>query len=290
MAEIINLRNHSSLLRSSEIKEICKPLLRKSGIDYFTFIRQFNDHSRSRICLTTAPGWHKHFCESKHYLTDKFELPFGAFTNGYFSWAMLKDTTVYCDAASHFDIVHGITMIDKQLSYCDFYHFGASAKKRLNSEIYITRLSDLQAFTFYFQEKARKIILTSDTIIFPDWEAINKTKPDKKQQIRKEQTNFAEQLNVKRYYLGEAFNHVYLTAREMEFIRWMAQGKTAWEIAKIMGISARTVEAHSENIKRKLNCVKLQQVIWKLRQTNLLNLIYSNGMNPQVASYHEDIS
>ena len=75
-------------------------------------------------------------------------------------------------------------------------------------------------------------------------------------------------LNVKRYYLGEAFNHVYLTAREMEFIRWMAQGKTAWEIAKIMGISARTVEVHSENIKRKLDCVKLQQVIWKLIKEN----------------------
>jgi len=46
---------------------------------------------------------------------------------------------------------------------------------------------------------------------------------------------------------------VELTARERECLLWTAEGKTAWEIARILGITERTVTFHLQNVTQKLN-------------------------------------
>jgi DNA-binding CsgD family transcriptional regulator len=44
-----------------------------------------------------------------------------------------------------------------------------------------------------------------------------------------------------------------LTPREFEVLQWVAQGKTAWEIGKILRITKRTVDEHMQTAVRKLN-------------------------------------
>lgn len=66
-------------------------------------------------------------------------------------------------------------------------------------------------------------------------------------------------------YLHEAFRRVLraapsrppapLTARETEVIKWIAQGKSTWEISVILGISERTVKFHVSLVMQKLNAV-----------------------------------
>jgi len=43
-----------------------------------------------------------------------------------------------------------------------------------------------------------------------------------------------------------------LTRRELECLSWCAEGKTSWEIAKILGITERTVHFHMQNASRRL--------------------------------------
>ncbi|PHS19227.1 MAG: hypothetical protein COA86_06105 [Kangiella sp.] len=58
-----------------------------------------------------------------------------------------------------------------------------------------------------------------------------------------------------------------LTPRELQVIQWIANGKTAWEISKIIGISERTVYFHLNNCKRKLEAsTKTQAAVNALRQ------------------------
>lgn len=52
-----------------------------------------------------------------------------------------------------------------------------------------------------------------------------------------------------------------LTAREMECIAWCAEGKTSWEISKILGISERTVFFHMQNASRKLGASNRIQAV-----------------------------
>jgi DNA-binding CsgD family transcriptional regulator len=44
-----------------------------------------------------------------------------------------------------------------------------------------------------------------------------------------------------------------LSAREREVIAWTAQGKTAWQIGKILGIAKRTVDHHVQRAEHKLS-------------------------------------
>ncbi len=46
-----------------------------------------------------------------------------------------------------------------------------------------------------------------------------------------------------------------LTARESEVLRWVANGKSAWEIGEILHITKRTVDEHVQTAVRKLGAV-----------------------------------
>lgn len=66
-----------------------------------------------------------------------------------------------------------------------------------------------------------------------------------------------------RYYLP--LNHpVYFTAREMECAQWFGLGKSADEIAIILGVSRKTIENHLENMKKKLDSCKQTDLLRKL--------------------------
>ena len=54
-----------------------------------------------------------------------------------------------------------------------------------------------------------------------------------------------------------------ISKREREVLKWMAQGKTNWEIAKILNISQNTVAYHKKNIFSKLNSHNSSQAIAK---------------------------
>lgn len=52
-----------------------------------------------------------------------------------------------------------------------------------------------------------------------------------------------------------------LTPREIECVHWAAQGKTSWEISKILGITERTVNFHLSNSMQKTGSSNRQQLV-----------------------------
>lgn len=52
-----------------------------------------------------------------------------------------------------------------------------------------------------------------------------------------------------------------LSAREVEVLMWMKEGKTNWEISVILNISERTVKFHVHNIAGKLNAVSKSHAV-----------------------------
>lgn len=51
-----------------------------------------------------------------------------------------------------------------------------------------------------------------------------------------------------------------LSSRETEIARWVARGKTNWEIGQILGISDKTVKTHMQNILGKLHASSRAQI------------------------------
>ncbi|MEY4564743.1 MAG: hypothetical protein RLZZ618_4020 [Pseudomonadota bacterium] len=63
---------------------------------------------------------------------------------------------------------------------------------------------------------------------------------------------------------------VALTPRELEALRWTMEGKTAWEVGNILGISERTAVLHVNNAMHKLGCVNKHQAVLKALRMGLL--------------------
>lgn len=62
-----------------------------------------------------------------------------------------------------------------------------------------------------------------------------------------------------------------LTPRELEALRWTMEGKTAWEVGTILGISERTAVLHVNNAMHKLNCVNKHQAVLKALRLGLIH-------------------
>ncbi|MNE65338.1 Regulatory protein SdiA [compost metagenome] len=62
-----------------------------------------------------------------------------------------------------------------------------------------------------------------------------------------------------------------LTRRELEVIRWTAQGKTSAEIGQILSLSDHTVNAYMNNAIKKLDCVNRTQLVAKAIRSKLIN-------------------
>lgn len=61
-----------------------------------------------------------------------------------------------------------------------------------------------------------------------------------------------------------------LTPRELEALRWTMEGKTAWEVGAILGISERTAVLHVNNAMHKLGCVNKHQAVVKALKLGLI--------------------
>ena len=61
-----------------------------------------------------------------------------------------------------------------------------------------------------------------------------------------------------------------LTPREAEALKWTMEGKTAWEVGAILGISERTAVLHINNAMHKLGCVKKHQAVLKALKLGLI--------------------
>jgi len=57
---------------------------------------------------------------------------------------------------------------------------------------------------------------------------------------------------------------VALSPREFECLAWATQGKSAWEIGRILGISRRTAAFHLDNAKAKLGVRSIAQAVARL--------------------------
>jgi DNA-binding CsgD family transcriptional regulator len=61
-----------------------------------------------------------------------------------------------------------------------------------------------------------------------------------------------------------------LTPREVEALQWTMEGKTAWEVGAILGISERTAVLHLQNAMRKLEAVNKHQAVLKALRLGLI--------------------
>lgn len=73
-----------------------------------------------------------------------------------------------------------------------------------------------------------------------------------------------------RIFLGDKFPDVYLTQREAQCVYYLNQNKKRREIAELLNLSIRTVEAYITEAKIKTNCHSQKELVKVMAKTHFL--------------------
>lgn len=76
----------------------------------------------------------------------------------------------------------------------------------------------------------------------------------------------------KRFTKKHACSHIILTPKEKEVIHWYLEGKTSWEISKILSCSESTINFHLANIRQKFNASNTQLAVVRALRCGLIQL------------------
>ena len=277
MEKIILKNNNIMFTSGRDITEICKPL-KKFGITSFNYVKTYHDGSQVNLANTTE--WLEYFYKNEFYQIGAFERHPSKYESGSALWSQLSGQKVFYDARQYFNIDNGITIIEKQLDSCDFYYFGTTADNRNIVNFYLNNIDLLKRFILYFKDRANLIIkqANENRIILPNHFEQHVT-PDESEiyMLEKFKKEFLKETAIKNFALTGELEGEVLTNKQLNCITYLIEGKTAKEIAKVIGISYRTVEGHIIKLKTRFNCQTKTELITKLLKNGLG--IYSSKCN-----------
>lgn len=261
------LRKYIQMTAPADMLPIISPL-RHLKISYFLFVREFA--SGERLWLTSHGAWTEHFYKHEYYQASAFENPEEIRPSGIFPWEFLRSQEIYRDARDNFGIGSGITVVENNHSKIDFFHFGSSATAGETHQSLLENIAPISCFTKYFTNQAKPLIKMAEANM------VNIPKPAGTHKIPPVDVtsdninNFFKEIGNGKFYLHSEMGNEYLTRKEVEVLKWCIQGKSAEEVAHLMNVSKRTVEAHLESAKQKLNCYKQFQLGYKLALSGFL--------------------
>jgi len=143
----------------------------------------------------------------------------------------------------------------------DFFSFAPAAN---NSHVYdnlVNHIQILDRYIPYYLEKADKLIKLSEQnstyIPHQKIDIFNKMYQHGLLQTEQQLIKALKLDQRNRFIAGD----VVISKREMDCLKALMQGMTCKEAAQAIHLSPRTVEAHIKNMKRKLHCRNLPQLV-----------------------------
>lgn len=243
--------------------------LKKLGVNAFFYSAFFNN---SRVnCISNNVSWLQYLYDNIHKYKNTFETQFN-FRPG-FSVDLLNifpKKEMIIDMFEH-EMKNGIYLSNgsKDKKYSEVFVFTTSKIPESSNQKLIENVSKFHQFSLAFKEKAQPLIKRTRLKIAEiqkcnDIQSISQT-------VTNDHNDFVE---VNRYYLGAQFDDLYLTKTQFLYVKNFLLGKSTKQIARIYGVSPRTVEKHLQLVKQKLGCNSEKQLIDVIRYSSLFYSIF----------------
>jgi DNA-binding CsgD family transcriptional regulator len=239
------------------VKRICNDFFTKMHITYFCHGTFLNDGTASTII--TSLNFLKNVLEddilvkkSTLFSSQVRKTPIGGKRTLIWTGTPsdLRSQTLY-----EHGVWHGISIIKRSEDKVQYWGFGTDRDRSMILNDFINNPVIFEDFMSYFKEKASDIVsfedksrllVTGDTLPMYDSQEGKKV------------------FQLKNYFLKNKKideNSPTLSARELEGISYLAQGKTIKEAALVMHISPKTLEHYLQNAKLKINCHRKSDLI-----------------------------
>jgi DNA-binding CsgD family transcriptional regulator len=254
-----------------KMKQICEPLQRFFGINYFTY-HSITTEGDWRP-LVSRPDWADYFTENQLYLLDPFLLHPRYYNTGTLFWAPLYQNHLHFqgflkDANDKFGMAHGLCLIERTEKGCEFFGFTAPPEHHQIYTTYFQDISLLKEFCKYFKKEAAPMLKQLDSDPIPllslKGEAFEPSTPPF------EQNSLSKSLFLK---FIRAELPVQLSKREQECLSLYIDEHNMQYVADQLELSVRTIEFYLGNIKNKLNCWNKVELIKKGQELRSLGLI-----------------
>jgi len=254
-----SINSHIDLMRGEVIQAICKPFFDATGITHFIYNKIYQNGQC--VWLSNRLDWFCHYFQKKYYTIGAFEQKIETYIPGFYLWAGIEENEIGIDARNDFNIDNGISIVDNQKTFCEFYHFASTRDNHNIINFYINNIDLIKNFTFLFKEKAREIIWQAEQhhILLFNQQPIVQIENQPPAIASKKMVN-SKLFQPKRYFLKGGFQK-YVTRREYDCITLLAKGKTNKEIAVLLSISVKAVELYTNSAKDRLNMATRAELI-----------------------------
>ena len=201
---------------------------------YLAFNIPLGPERQRFVHCTYSDTWVKH-CVSRETLGSNRLAWLAPAMTGTLDWSELRDTEEARKLLSHVD------------------------NEGLGRQIISTPLRSIAGETALF--------FISANMSSEDWQS-SRTSIQREFQVL---ANYFHQ-HILRIYGNDTERQILVSARELDCLKWVAAGKTAWEASVILGISERTVRFHLNAAREKLNCLTTTQAVAKAVSHRLIEL------------------
>lgn len=255
----------------TKMKQICEPLQRFFGINYFTYHSITTDgHWRPFV---SRPDWADYFTENQLYLQDPFLCHPHSYQSGTVFWTPYyqQDSNLQGFlkvARDKFSMAHGFCIIERTAEGCEFFGFSAPPEHEQIYSIYLQDLPLLKEFCKYFKEEAAPILKLLEHDPIP-------LLPLKEHSFEATSSPFEQHHLSKALFLKyiRAQPLVKLSKRETECLSLYLDTQKMQDVADKLELSVRTIEFYLGNIKNKLNCWTKIELIKKGQELRSLGVI-----------------
>lgn len=247
-----------------KIKQICEPLQRCFGINYFTYHSITSEgHWRP---LVSRPDWADFYTEKQLYMIDPMLLHPHGYQSGHLLWTQYlsdPDQLAFLKIGKErFGMAHGFCIVDRHEERCEFFGFTAPPACEKIYSTYLNDLSLLKEFCNFFKKEAAPLLklVEHDPIPLLDLKG--------KAFLETQGSPFEVPQDSKTLFLKfiQAECPVKLSKREKECLSLYIDDLRMQDVANRLALSVRTVESYLTSIKNKLNCLNKAELIKKARE------------------------
>ena len=238
------------------LMSICEPLLSKMNIRHFRYMKMFNDYRY--FSLGTNLTYLEHYLKNLKEPGKIFE-PVKIYSTPllipqeknfhYFLWPNTYRKTEkdpLFNILYEFDVWNGFTVSRRGPDYVETWSFATTKNAIEMTQFYLNNTHILDYFILYFENKAEILLkdMEKDKLaIFQSPFNLSFSLPNSPK------PNILNEEDVVKIFIKN--KDVHLTKRELECLLYVSMGMSHKQIAKVLGISFRTVEAHINSLRAK---------------------------------------
>ncbi len=261
------IHKHPVLTHASDIKAICRPL-DTLDISYFAHVNV--DQVGKFSAVSNHPHFHKHYLDHSYHHADIHLADIGLATN-YVIWDALEysgDTYQMKLDAQEFNLLHTFTIINRDISGNNFYHFASHIKPNSFNQVYLSNLDLLNKFIEYFNDSIGQSSILSKSYQFKYSITENNAEYTHIANNDIARRVFYKQITQQTFRSSRDFvihaktkQPISISAQQSKCLTLLIKGYTSKQIADQLRLSYRTVNHYLEILRIKLGCTTGKELI-----------------------------